>query len=57
MTLKQLELFLAIAAQRSFSRGAELVHLVQSTASQHIRGLEEEFGCRLFDRYEKTGCT
>ncbi len=50
MTLKQLELFLAIAAQRSFSRGAELVHLVQSTASQHIRGLEEEFGCRLFDR-------
>lgn len=50
MTLKQLELFLAIAAQRSFSRGAELVHLVQSTASQHIRGLEEECGCRLFDR-------
>ena len=50
MTLKQLELFLAITDQRSFSRGAELVSLVQSTASQHIRSLEDELGSRLFDR-------
>ena len=50
MTLKQLELFLAITDQRSFSRGAEVVHLVQSTASQHIRTLEDELNCRLFDR-------
>lgn len=53
MTLKQLELFLAIADQRSFSRGAELVSLVQSTASQHIRSLEDELGSRLFDRSKK----
>lgn len=50
MTLKQLELFLAITDQRSFSRGAEVVSLVQSTASQHIRSLEDELGSRLFDR-------
>jgi len=53
MTLKQLELFLAITDQRSFSRGAELVSLVQSTASQHIRSLEDELGSRLFDRSKK----
>lgn len=50
MTLKQLELFLAVADQRSFSRGAEAVSLVQSTASQHIRSMEEELEIRLFDR-------
>lgn len=50
MTLKQLRLFLAIADHRSVSRGAETMQLVQSTASQHLRSLEEEFGCRLFDR-------
>jgi DNA-binding transcriptional LysR family regulator len=53
MTLKQLELFLAITDQSSFSRGAELVSLVQSTASQHIRCLEDELGSRLFDRSKK----
>lgn len=53
MTLKQLELFLAITDQRSFSRGAEVVSLVQSTVSQHIRSLEDELGSRLFDRSKK----
>lgn len=50
MTLKQLEVFLAVADTRSFSKGGELVSLAQSTASQHIRALEEELGARLFDR-------
>lgn len=50
MTLKQLELFLAIADSHSFSRGAAAVSLVQSTASQHVRSLEEELGSKLFDR-------
>lgn len=50
MTLKQLRLFLAIADHRSVSRGAEVMQLVQSTASQHLRSLEEEFGATLFDR-------
>ncbi|HEX9080580.1 MAG TPA: LysR family transcriptional regulator, partial [Desulfuromonadaceae bacterium] len=50
MTLKQLEVFLAIAETRSFSRGAEESCITQSTASQHIQTLEEELGIRLFDR-------
>jgi DNA-binding transcriptional LysR family regulator len=50
MTLKQLEVFVAIAEASSFSRGAEKSCITQSTASQHIQGLEEELGIRLFDR-------
>lgn len=50
MTLKQLEVFLAVADSHSFSRGGEAVSLAQSTASQHVRALEEELGTRLFDR-------
>ena len=50
MTLKQLEVFVAIAETQSFSKGAEKNCITQSTASQHIHGLEEELGIRLFDR-------
>jgi DNA-binding transcriptional LysR family regulator len=50
MTLKQLEVFVAIAAMGSFSKGAEKAGITQSTASQHILGLEDELGVRLFDR-------
>jgi LysR family transcriptional regulator, low CO2-responsive transcriptional regulator len=50
MTLKQLEVFVAVAETSSFSRGAEKSCITQSTASQHIQGLEEELGIRLFDR-------
>ena len=50
MTLKQLEVFVAIAETLSFSKGAEKTFITQSTASQHIQGLEDELGIRLFDR-------
>ncbi|HEY3307383.1 MAG TPA: selenium metabolism-associated LysR family transcriptional regulator [Desulfuromonadaceae bacterium] len=50
MTLKQLEVFVAIAETHSFSKGAEKTCITQSTASQHIIGLEDELGIRLFDR-------
>lgn len=50
MTLKQLEVFVAIAETHSFSKGAEKTCITQSTASQHIKGLEDELGIRLFDR-------
>lgn len=50
MTLKQLEVFVAIAGTGSFSKGADRTGITQSTASQHILGLEEELGIRLFDR-------
>lgn len=50
MTLKQLEVFLAVADTRSFSKGGEMVRLAQSTASQHVRALEDELDIRLFER-------
>jgi DNA-binding transcriptional LysR family regulator len=53
MTLRQLELFIAVAETRSFSRGAELISLTQSTVSQHIAALEEEFNTQLLDRTSK----
>ncbi|WP_321366135.1 selenium metabolism-associated LysR family transcriptional regulator [uncultured Desulfuromusa sp.] len=53
MTLRQLELFIAVAETRSFSRGAELIALTQSTVSQHIAALERETSTRLLDRTNK----
>ncbi|MDD2897075.1 MAG: LysR family transcriptional regulator [Desulfuromonadaceae bacterium] len=50
MTLKQLEVFVSIAETGSFSKGADKSGITQSTASQHIIGLEKELGLRLFDR-------
>lgn len=50
MTLKQMEVFLAVADSRSFSKGGDMASLAQSTASQHIRALEDELGARLFNR-------
>jgi LysR family transcriptional regulator, low CO2-responsive transcriptional regulator len=50
MTLRQFEIFLAVARARSFSRAADTLHLSQSTLSQHVIELERELGVRLFDR-------
>jgi DNA-binding transcriptional LysR family regulator len=50
MNLKQLEIFVAVAETGSFSRGAELTYLTQSTVSQHISALETEAGIKLLDR-------
>ena len=40
-TLRQLEIFAAAAEQESLTRAAELLHLTQSTASTHLRTLEQ----------------
>lgn len=53
MNLRQLEVFIAVADCKSFSRGAEVTAVTQSTVSQNILALEEEFGLRLFDRTGK----
>lgn len=50
VTLKQLEVFVAVAEYLSFSKGAEKACITQSTASQHIHALEDELEIRLFDR-------
>lgn len=53
MTIRQLELFVAVAETASFSKGAELMALTQSTVSQHIAALEKEMNTRLLDRTSK----
>ena len=50
MDERRLEVFAAVAARRSFSDAARVLHLSQSAVSQHIAALEAELGTRLFDR-------
>ncbi len=50
MNLRQLELFLAVIEQGSFSAAARESLLTQSTVSQHIAGLEQELGAQLLER-------
>jgi LysR family cyn operon transcriptional activator len=53
MELRHLRYFVALAEQLSFTNAAEKVHVTQSTLSHQIKQLEDELGCRLFDRIGK----
>lgn len=55
MELSQLEVFLAVARERRFSRAAEKLYRTQSAVSQTIRKLEDELGEPLFDRSSREG--
>jgi DNA-binding transcriptional LysR family regulator len=55
MELNQLETFLAVAEERSFSRAAVRLNRTQPAVSQVIRKLEENVGERLFDRAARDG--
>src|SRR3954468_8658799 len=55
MDINHLEVFLAVAQERSFSRAAETLHRTQPAVSQAIRRLEAELGESLFDRSSKDG--
>ena len=55
MELAQLEVFLAVARERRFSRAAEKLFRTQSAVSQTIRKLEDELGESLFDRSSREG--
>ena len=51
---RQLLAFAALARRQSFTLAAKDIHLTQSAVSHAIRALEEELGCRLFDRMGRT---
>jgi DNA-binding transcriptional LysR family regulator len=55
MDLTQLETFLAVAEERSFSRAAQRLNRTQPAVSQVIRKLEASLGETLFDRAARDG--
>jgi DNA-binding transcriptional LysR family regulator len=55
MHLADLQAFLTVAAERSFSSAAKKLHRTQPAVSQAVRRLEDELGERLFDRSTRDG--
>jgi DNA-binding transcriptional LysR family regulator len=55
MQLPDLAVFLAVAADRSFSSAARRLNRTQPAISQAVRRLEDELGERLFDRSSRDG--
>jgi DNA-binding transcriptional LysR family regulator len=53
MELRHLAYFVAVAEERSFTRAAERLHVVQSGVSAAIKTLERELGAPLLERTSK----
>lgn len=54
MDIHQLRVFASVFRNKSFSKASEELHLTQPTISNHIKSLEDEFDCNLFDRLGRT---
>ncbi len=55
MQLQDINAFVIVADERSFSKAARKLHRTQPAISQAVRRLEEELGDRLFDRTSRNG--
>lgn len=51
---RQLKIFVTVYKHRSFTRAAEELFTSQPTISEHVRNLEEQLDCKLFDRLGRT---
>ncbi|MEM9255939.1 MAG: LysR family transcriptional regulator [Pseudomonadota bacterium] len=49
-TLRQLQIFLAVARHQNISRAAQSLHMSQSAASEALLNLEHTYAVKLFDR-------
>ena len=54
MDTQNLKAFVEVANTRSFSEAAETLHLTQPAVSKRIATLENQLGCKLFDRISRT---
>lgn len=54
MDIHQLRVFTLVFKNRSFSKASEELHLTQPTISDHVKSLENELDCKLFDRLGRT---
>ncbi len=50
MDIHHLKVFASVFKNKSFSKASEELYLTQPTISNHIKALEDELGCNLFDR-------
>ncbi|HTR44232.1 MAG TPA: selenium metabolism-associated LysR family transcriptional regulator [Thermodesulfovibrionales bacterium] len=53
MDIHHLRVFASVFKHKSFSKASEELHLTQPTVSDHIKALEGELNCRLFDRLSR----
>ncbi len=53
MELRYLQTFRTVARLLSVTQAAAVLHYAQSSVSDHIHALEDEFGVKLFDRLGK----
>lgn len=53
MTLRHMNIFVAVCAENSITKAAEKLHIAQPAVSVAIKELEEYYGVTLFDRISK----
>jgi DNA-binding transcriptional LysR family regulator len=54
MDIHHLRVFASVFRNKSFSKASGELHLTQPTISDHVKALEGELNCRLFDRLGRT---
>ena len=53
MDVHHLRIFTAVFRLKSFTKAAKQINISQPTVSEHIKNLENEIECQLFDRVGK----